>query len=319
MQRGESTLRFLLVPIERFLSKPGVTEIVCHRPGDVGVEERGVWTWHSEPEMTFHRLNVIATLAAAMTGQDVGADQPMCSSMLPDGQRIQICRPPAVPQGTVSLTIRRPPDFVPTLEELAERGAFSNTIGTNGAAGIVDWVTFFREAVISRKTMILSGDTGSGKTTLAKALALEIPMYERIVTIEDTLELTMPHRNRVALTYSKGEQGIAKLSSKELMEAALRMRPDRVMMGEMRDGAAFTFIRSIAAGHPGSISTCHAKSADGAFTALKLMLKQDDAGKHVNDVDAMSMLRESVDVVAHCVKLPDGSRGVSEVYLRSVT
>lgn len=324
---GERTLRLLLQPIAGFLSAPGVTEIVCQRPGEVGVELRGAWTWHDIPELTFDRLDGIATLAAAMSQQDVGSDRPLCASMLPDGQRVQICRPPVVPAGTVSLTIRRPPDFAPTLAGLNDRGVFAAT-AAQGATDkdnallatlheARDWAQFFPLAVRSHKTIILSGDTGSGKTTIAKALAREIPAHERVVTIEDTAELTLPHRNRVSLVYSKGEQGIARLRSEDLIEAALRMRPDRVIMGELRDGAAFTFVRSIAAGHPGSITTCHARSAEGAFTALGLMLKQHDAGKRLGDADATTMLRESIDIIAHCEKRADGSRAVSEIYFRS--
>lgn len=328
MRPGERTLRLLLAPIAGFLAAPGVTEIVTQIPGEVGVETRGAWTWHDMPELTFDRLDMIATLAAAMSQQDVGPERPLCSSSLPDGQRIQICRPSVVPGGTVSLTIRRPPDFSPTLTGLSDRGVFAET-GAQAErpedARLVelhrarDWARFFPLAVRSRKTIVISGDTGSGKTTVAKALAAEIPADERLITIEDAAELTLPHRNRVSLFYSKGGQGIAKVQAEDLIEAALRMRPDRVLMQELRDGAAFTFVRSVAAGHPGSITTCHAKSAEGAFTALSLMLKQNDAGKHLADADAMKMLRESIDIIAHCERRDDGSRIVSEVYFRSAT
>ncbi len=116
------------------------------------------------------------------------------------------------------------------------------------------------------------------------------------------------------LFYSKGDQGLAKVRSEELIEAALRMRPDRVLMQELRDGAAFSFIRGVAAGHPGSITTLHAGSADGAFDALRLMVKQHDAGKHLADADVRAFLRQLVDVVIHCEKRRDGSRGIREVW-----
>ena len=323
---GERTLRLMLAPIGGFLADDNTTEVVINRPGEVGVERRGQWTWHGVPELDYDRLDGIATLCAAMSQQDVGPSRPLCASVLPDGQRVQICRPPAVAAGTISLTIRRPSSFAPNLGALAAAGLFSSTDVAQFRAHPLDaelaelhrardWTRFFPLAVRARKTIIATGDTGSGKTTVAKALVQEIALDERLVTIEDTAEfIGLPHRNLVSLFYSKGDQGLARTRSEDLIEAALRMRPDRVLMQELRDGAAFTFIRSIAAGHPGSITTCHAKNAAGAFDALRLMVKQHDAGKHLADADVRVLLRQLVDVVAHCEKRPDGSRVISEVF-----
>ena len=323
---GERTLRLMLAPISGFLAADDVTEVVIQRPGEVGVERRGQWSWHVLPELDFDRLDGIATLCAAMSQQDVGPDRPLCASVLPDGQRVQICRPPAVAAGTISLTIRRPSSFTPNLGMLAAGGLFT---GTDVAqfrahpwdADLVelhrarDWTRFFPMAVRARKTVVVTGDTGSGKTTVAKALIQEIPLDERLVTIEDTAEfIGLPQRNLVSLFYSKGDQGLARTRAEDLIEAALRMRPDRVLMQEVRDGAAFVFIRSIAAGHPGSITTCHARNAHGAFDALRLMVKQHEAGKHLADADVRVLLDQLVDVVAHCEKRPDGRRVISEVF-----
>ena len=325
MRAGERTLRLLLEPIAGFLSSPGVTDIVCQRPGEVGIEHRGAWTWHDIPELTFNRLDGISTLAASITQQDVGPSHPLCGSTLPDGQRIQICRPPVVDAGTISLTVRRPPDFDPSLDDLDDRGVFASTdnrVNRPQHAQLAelhharDWRRFFPLAVRERQTIILSGDTGSGKTTVARAIAAEIPADERLVIIEDAVEFTLPHRNLVSLRYSKGDQGMARVQPEQLIAAALRMRPDRILMQELRDGAAWSFIRGVAAGHPGSITTCHAKSAEGAFDALAIMLKEHDAGKHLADADAALLLRSSIDIIAHCERRPDGRRVVSEVYLR---
>lgn len=326
---GERTLRLMLAPIASALDDPETTEIVVNRPGEVGVERRGAWDWFEAPELTFERLDGIATLCAALTHQDVGPEHPLCASTLPDGQRVQICRPPAVAADTISLTIRRPSRFAPTISGLAAGGLFARTT----AAGTrihprdfelaalhraSDWQRFFPLAVEARKTIIVTGDTGSGKTTFAKALTAAIPPAERLVTIEDTPEFTgLPHRNLVSLFYSKGQQGAARLRSHDLIEAALRMRPDRVLMQELRDGAAFTFIRGIAAGHPGSITTCHAASAGGALDALRLMVKQHEAGRHLADDDVRALLRQLVDIVVHCRK-ERGAFGIEEVLFAPV-
>lgn len=310
---GERTLRLLLAPLEEFLADPAVTEIVVNRPGEVGVERHGSgWRWHAVPELAFDRLDAIATLGAALSRQDVGPERPLCASVLPDGQRLQVCRPPATAAGTISLTIRQPSAFAPTIDLLAGDGLFARTeaaaerlhpldaelLALHAAR---DWARFFPLAVRARKTIIASGDTGSGKTTFARALVQAVPLEERLVTIEDTAEFgEVPHRNRVALFYSKGDQGLARVQAGELVEAALRMRPDRILMQELSDGAAYTFLRGIAAGHPGAITTCHAGSARGAFDALRLMVRQHEAGRHLPDADVRALLCQLVDIVAHC-------------------
>ncbi len=325
IRAGERTLRLLLAPIAGFLADDRTTEIVINQPGVCGLEQHGRWTWHDVPELDYQRLDAIATLSAAMSQQDVGPDRPLCGSVLPDGQRIQICRPPAVSAGTISLTIRRPSSFAPTLDDLAAGGLFSSTDVARIRAHpldaelselhrLKDWERFFPLAVRAKKTIIAAGDTGSGKTTFAKALIQAIPLDERLVTIEDTAEfIGLPHRNLVSLFYSKGDQGQARVRSEDLIEAALRMRPDRVLMQELRDGAAFTFVRGIAAGHPGSITTCHAGSASGAFDALRLMIKQHAAGKYLADADVRGLLRQLVDVSVYCEKR-DGRFRIAEVF-----
>ncbi|MBP2300918.1 P-type DNA transfer ATPase VirB11 [Azospirillum picis] len=322
---GEATLRRLLEPIAGPLTDDGVTDIVVNRPGEVGIERRGRWHWRPVPAFDAERLEAIATLCAALTQQDVGPERPLCASVLPDGQRVQICRPPAVAAGTLSLTIRRPSAFAPTIPDLAAGGLFAGTERAGEQAAGVDaellalhrrgdWQRFFPLAVRAKKTLIASGDTGSGKTTFAKALIAAIPLAERLVTIEDTPEfIALPQRNRVALFYSKGGQGAARVDAEDLIEAALRMRPDRVLMQELRDGAAFTFLRAIAAGHPGAVTTCHAASALEAFDALRLMVKQHEAGRHLADADIQALLRQRVDIVAHC-RRGSGGFGIAEVY-----
>jgi type IV secretion system protein VirB11 len=152
MRAGERTLRLLVEPIAAFLADPATTDIVVQRPGEVGVEAAGVWSWHHCPELTFGRLDGIATLCAAMSQQDVGPDRPLCASVLPGGERVQVCRPPVVQAGTVSLTIRRPPAFVPTVDGLFGEGPAAPRATTDDAEvryfhTMRDWRRFFPAAV----------------------------------------------------------------------------------------------------------------------------------------------------------------------------
>jgi type IV secretion system protein VirB11 len=310
---GEPTLRLLIAPIQGWLDDPFVTELCINRPGEVWVERRGGWQRHDVPVLDVRVLDAIATLAAAMTSQDIGPDRPLCATALPDGQRMQICRPPAVGPGLISLTIRRPSSFRPTLMALDGKGLFGTAGGRNtGDATITtawranDVRAFLAGAVPARKNILICGATGSGKTTLARALIEEIPAGERLITIEDTPEWNaIPHRNRVALFYSKGDQGSALVRSEDLLEASLRMRPDRVLMQELRDGAAFAYLRGVVAGHPGSITTLHAQSAAGAFDALRLMVRQHPAGATLGDADVRELLSQLVDIVVHCERRGD--------------
>lgn len=310
-RNGERTLRMLLEPLAAWLSDPATTEVCVNRPGEVFVERRGAWERHEVPVLDFARLDAIATLAAAMTAQDVGPSRPLCATVLPDGQRVQVVRPPAVAPGTLSLTVRKPSAYAPSLDSLREGGTFQGTGAADGAlpeadAGLLalltarDWSGFLAAAVKARKNVVLCGATGSGKTTVAKALIRAIPETERVVTIEDTPELEVPHANRVHLFYSKGAQGLAQVAAGDLLEASLRMRPDRVLLQELRDGSAFTWLRGAASGHPGSITTLHADGARGAFDAMALMVKEHPAGRHLADADVRTLLRQLVDVVAHC-------------------
>lgn len=309
-------LRMFLAPFDRALSDPATTEVVVNRPGEFGVEARGEWTWHDAPALDYTRLYAIGTLAAGMMGQDVGPDRPLCASTLPDGERIQVCVPPAVIAGTVSLTIRKPPRNAPSLAMLADGGLFTATQGAHHAEhpadaelqamhAVNDWRRFFPLAVLARKNIVACGSTGSGKTSILRAMVQAIPAHERILTIEDTPEFgTLPQRNAVSLYYSKGDQGSARVRAEELIEASLRMRPDRILLQEARDAAAFSFVRSIASGHSGGLTSCHADSPQGAFDVMRLLIKQHDAGKRIDDVDVRAMLVQHIDVVIHCAKEP---------------
>jgi type IV secretion system protein VirB11 len=166
-----------------------------------------------------------------------------------------------------------------------------------------DYVDLLRTAVRTRKNIVVSGATGSGKTTLSKALIREFAPHERIITIEDTPELEVACENWVALRYSKDGQGLADVGPQHLLEASLRMRPDRILLQELRDGTAFYYLRAVNAGHPGSITTVHADSCRLAFEQLSLLVKQSAAGSSLERRDVLSLLAAAVDVVVQCKRV----------------
>lgn len=322
MSAETPVLDHYLRPLRPHLDADGVTELVVNRPGEFAVERHGAWTWFEAPELTEAWLRPLAIAAAAVTAQDVTPDRPICSTVLPSGERCQIVLPPAAEQ--ISLTLRKPSAVTLTLQDLDAQGLFAaaaagceparaNDAALRARQAAGDWPGFLAAAVAARRNILISGATGSGKTTLAKALVQLIPPQERILTIEDARELTTPHRNAVHLLYAKDGQGLAQVTAKDLMESALRMRPDRILLQELRDASAFFYLRTANTGHPGSITTLHADSAALAFEQLTLMVKESDAGRELARADIHALLRVLVDVVVQ-VRRVDGRFRVTEVW-----
>jgi type IV secretion system protein VirB11 len=317
-----AVLDHYLAPLRPFLEPDGVTELVVNRPGEVGVEAEGRWRWHEAPELTEAWLRTLAVSGAAYTKQDVSADRPICSTTLPGDLRCQIVLPPVAPSGTVSLTLRKPSQRRLSLPEFAAAGLFDAVIPAEAdpvdaelirLRKTADWPAFFDRAVKARRNILISGPTGSGKTTFAKGLVELIPEDERLLTIEDTREFVVPHRNVVHLVYAKDGQGLAKVGPKQLLESALRMRPDRILLQELRDGSAFFFLRNVNSGHPGSITTVHADSAALAFEQLTLLVRESEGGRDLPREDIRALLHLLVDIVVQMRKV-DGRFRVTEVW-----
>jgi type IV secretion system protein VirB11 len=320
--QDHAVLQHYLAPLQAALAPDDVTELVINRPGELGLERRGGWEWRSEPDLTEAWLATLARAAAAFTTQDVTAEIPICSTVLPGGERCQIVLPPAAAQA--SITVRKPSVTTLNLNDFARQGLFDRVaLATHDLSheetalaalrDAGDWPGFFRLAVTSRRNILISGATGSGKTTFAKGLVQLIPDHERLLTIEDARELTVPHRNAVHLLYAKDGQGLAKVGAKQLLESALRMRPDRILLQELRDGTAFFYLRNVNTGHPGSITTIHADSALLAFEQLTLLVKESEGGRDLARDDIRALLHQLVDIVVQ-MRRADGRFRVSEVW-----
>jgi type IV secretion system protein VirB11 len=301
-------LRFLLAPVQAWLDDGATEELCINRPGECWIRQRGVFEPFKVP-LDRAVLEDIAVLAGALRRQDVGPASPLCATELPGGERLQVCLPPAVPTGTVSLTIRRPGSSVAPLSSVGKRYQSDgwNTWGQSGQARNFDEALarfdagdlegFLAAAVRSRMTILLCGATGSGKTTMSKTLISTIPLTERIITIEDTVELVIPQPNHVRLLYSKDGLSTAKIDAEALLQASLRMRPDRVLLQELRDDAAWTYVNEVVSGHPGSITTIHGANPGQAFKKLFSLIKGSPKGAGFDDRTLCDLLASAVDLI----------------------
>lgn len=303
-------LSWLLKPVAPWLDDPATEELCINRPGEIFIRQRGVF--RSEPvALDYVDLEDIATLAGALRKQDVGPRNPLCATELPGGERLQICLPPAVPEGTISLTIRKPGGSVAPIQAVAgryqtgrwnkwadrkdaEKRDFAKLLALYDEGNLE---AFLSKCVQARLTMLMCGATGSGKTTMSKTLIGSIPENERIITIEDTLELVIPQPNHVRLLYSKDGIGQSRVTAESLLQASLRMRPDRVLLQELRDDATWTYVNEVVSGHPGSITTIHGKNPEDAFKKLFALAKGSAQGGKWDDRTLMDFLAGAVDVI----------------------
>jgi type IV secretion system protein VirB11 len=307
--REASALELTLRALKPVLSDPEVTELCINSPGEAFIESRSGWERRALEVADFEWCVRLAKLVANYTRQRIDEECPLLSASLPTGERIQIVLPPATSAGAVAITIRRAADQVWSIEELAERGIFKRTRRASEVLdeteeellrllAAQDYERFMRLAVRARKNILVSGPTGSGKTTWTKALIREIPGEERLITIEDARELVLDrHPNHVRLFYSKDDQGLARVTPKQLLESCLRMKPDRILLAELRAEEAFDYLRNVNSGHPGTITSIHAASAELAFEQLVLLVKQSPGGRELPREDIKALLYLLIDIV----------------------
>jgi type IV secretion system protein VirB11 len=282
-------------------------------------------------------------LSATLPRAEAGSNANALSDAASGGERVQVVGPPAVDAHTVALCIRKPSVHQTTLDSLARGrlgaapssisaptdplsgGIFNHRLRDTTRLDPVDeellalqrshhLEAFLRLAVQHRRTIVVAGRTGAGKTTLMRALIEEIPSDERLITIEDAAELFMPrHANALHLFYSRGDQGAAKVTASSLLEACLRLRPERILLAEMRGEEAFAFLRLAASGHPGSLTSVHAGSAELAFDQIALMARQSPAGKGLTLPELLALARSVIDIVVH-MDIDAGGRFVSGIH-----
>ena len=307
---GGVFLASYLAPFRPWLDREDVTEILINRPGEIWIEAA------SAPHMERMALDGVddrhvqrlAEQIARVSHQGVNREQPLLGATLPDGARVQFVAPSAT-RGHWAMAIRRH-RLVDLPLDAYDAGALASRPQQAQPDELHDPIGFLRGMVRDRRTILVSGGTSSGKTTFLNALLGEVPAHERIVLVEDTPEIRLRAANGVGLVAVKGELGEARVSAEDLLQAALRLRPDRIVLGELRGREAVSFLRAINTGHPGSFTTIHANSPAGALEQLALMVMQ--AGLGLSRADTIAYARSMIDVIVQLDRV-DGRRRIVAV------
>lgn len=291
---------FGLGPLEPLLADPTISDILVNTYSNIYIERRGKL---EKTNITFkddeHLRRVIERIVSTV-GRRIDEAQPMVDARLPDGSRVNAIIPPLAIDGPV-LSIRRFGADPLTMSTLIENGALTKEVAL-----------LFEMCVRARLNIIISGGTGAGKTTLLNALSAYIPADERIVTIEDSAELQLQQPHVVRLeTRPPNIEGKGEVSQRDLVRNALRMRPDRIVIGEVRGGEAIDMLQAMNTGHDGSLTTIHANSTRDALARLETMIQM--TGMRLSDRAMRQQIASAVDVVIQVARLTDGTRRVTSI------
>lgn len=323
---GHGSLSYLdayLAPLAPYLSREDVTDLFINVPGEVWTETLdGTIEHHVMPELTEVELWRLARQIAAASHQGISREYPLLSATLAGDLRVQIVAPPAARRGPIfAFRKHLTPDM--TLADYLAGEAFCETRHKRASSSAErlpepllaepsDKARFLRELVQAGRNILISGGTSSGKTTFLNALLKEVPASQRLVLIEDTPEVIVSQPNVAAMLASKGGLAEARASADDLLQAALRLRPDRIILGEVRGGEAYTFLRAVNTGHPGSMTTIHADSAEGALEQLALIVLQ--TGTQLRREDIIHYARSTIHAVVQ-LERRGGQRRISEILL----
>jgi len=304
-----------LAPLRPWLDRESVTEILVNRPGEIWVEDAEYPGMQciALPAIDAQLLQRLAEQVARISHQGINREHPLLAATLPaengqGGARIQLVGPPAT-RANWALAIRRHRLLDLPLDAY-DRGPIVAAAQAPMPDAEAEPIAYLREAIRRRRTILISGGTSTGKTTFLNAMLHEIPRHERVVLVEDTAELRLPGANGVGLIAVKGELGEAKVSANELLQAALRLRPDRIVLGELRGSETVSFLRAINTGHPGSFSTVHANTPRGALEQIALMAMQTGIG--LTRAETLEYAASVIDVVVQLDRI-EGKRGIAAI------
>lgn len=292
---------FGLGPLEPLLGDPTISDILVNSYSNIYIERRGKL---ERTAISFkddeHLMRVIERIVSTV-GRRIDEAQPMVDARLPDGSRVNAIIPPLAIDGP-TLSIRRFGTDPLKMPALIENGALTKEIAI-----------LFEMCVRARLNIIISGGTGAGKTTLLNAMSAYIPVDERIVTIEDSAELQLQQPHTVRLeTRPPNIEGRGEITQRDLVKNSLRMRPDRIVVGEVRGGEAIDMLQAMNTGHDGSLTTIHANSPRDALSRLETMIQM--TGMRLSDRAMRQQIASAVNLVIQVARLTDGTRRVVSIY-----
>lgn len=285
-------------PLEGMLQDPEVTEVMVNGPSSIYVERNGVLQRSSQSFSDTAQLRALIDRILGPLGRRIDEASPMVDARLPQGHRVHAIIPPLSLEGPL-LTIRKFTERVMTLEEMEVAGSLPESVRR-----------FLTWAVIARKSIAVSGGTGSGKTTLLNALSCKIPTSERIITIEDSAELRFlehPHVVRLEAR-PRNAEGKGEVTIRDLVANALRMRPDRIVVGECRGAEALDMLQAMNTGHDGSLTTLHANSPEEAISRLTMLVRF-GADLPVDVIE--ENIAHALDLVVQVERCVDGTRRIA--------
>ena len=296
--------------LQEILDLEGLTELAINEPYTVWFDRGNDWESKKLPLLDYKLCMDVAKTLAVFAGLTIplGEGNPVASVILPDGERGQVAVPPATKTGIVSMTFRKPSTSRFTLEDYEKTGRFDKyqemqlksleltstqqTLIELKESGRI--TEFFKLAVTGYMNILLVGGTGSGKTTVMKAMVDCYPKESRLFTIEDVHELNLPnHPNHLNLFYKQGG-----LTPKQIIESCMRMKPDHVLLAELRGDEAWTYLEMLNTGHQGSITTIHANDCRSAPARLAGLVKQSEVGQTLEMDHILKTIKTSIDVIA---------------------
>lgn len=287
-------------PLTPLLKDPSVTEVMVNGPKNIYVEKNGKL---EKTNLEFENEEALLALIdrfVSRVGRRIDAASPMVDARLPDGARVNAIIAPLSLVGPV-LTIRRFPANPPSLDDLVDRGTLTPSMSA-----------FLRDAISAKLNIVISGGTGSGKTTTLNALASEISQEERIVTVEDSAEMKINHAHLVGLESRPANlEGKGEVPVRSLVKNALRMRPDRIIVGEIRSGEALDMLQAMNTGHQGSLTTVHANSPLEALFRIETMTLMADVELPLFAI--RQQVEQALQVIVQQERLTDGTRKVVSI------
>ncbi len=311
-----------------YLRDDKINEICYNGDGNIYVQDyKAVWHRH-ERNIEYDTILAFATTVASFKDDILEAKKPILSATLNEGERIQIVIPFVTKKNTISVTIRKPSKTRYTLEDYSKQGLFKEIVHENQSGlnpldselkALYDkgeFEKFITKSVEYGKNIVISGATGSGKTTFMKSLIDFIPENERLITIEDTEEIKFyKHENYVQLFYpSEAKEGDV-VTSATLLKSCLRMKPDRILLAELRGAETYDFLNVISSGHSGSMTSCHAGNVKETFTRLAYMILQNPQGQKLPFELIIQSLKDVIDIVVH-MSAHNGKRVITDIYYK---